>query len=112
MEELVRRHGFEGRCSGVRAVNLGVAEADSDRDAALDAYGEAGRLAIEEDGAEVICLGCGPMLGLRERLESTLAAPVIEGVPAAIKIAESMLGLGLNTSKVRSFRGREEAGVP
>lgn len=109
MEELVRRYGLEDRCSGVRAVDLGVAEADGDRDAAFNAYREAGQAAIR-DGAEVMCLGCGPMLGLRQRLEESLAAPVIEAVPAGILIAEAFLRLHLETSKARAFRVGGKAG--
>lgn len=103
MEELARRHGFGERCSGVEAVGLGVAAADADRDAAFGAYEAAGRAAIA-DGAEVLCLGCGPMLGLRERLEESLGAPVIEPVPAGVAVAEALLRLGLGTSKLGAFR--------
>jgi allantoin racemase len=106
MEELARRHGFAERCSGVEAVELGVAEADADRGAALGAYEAAGRRAIA-NGAEVLCLGCGPMLGLRERLEDALGAPVIEPVPAGIAVAEALLGLGLATSKLGAFMSPE-----
>jgi allantoin racemase len=104
MEELVRRYGLTERSAGVRAVSLGVAEADADRQGAFSAYRDAGEAAIRMDGAEVICLGCGPMLGLREQLEDSLGAPVIEGVPAAVLVVQSMVRLGLETSKVRAFR--------
>jgi allantoin racemase len=106
MEELVRGYGLEGRCSGVEPVALGVAEAEADRDAALAAYEAAGRRAIAA-GAEVLCLGCGPMLGLRERLERSLGAPVLEPVPAGVAIAETLLRLGLATSKLGAFQARE-----
>lgn len=105
MEELVWRYGLAERCSGVEAVALGVAAADADREAALAAYEAAGRVAIGR-GAEVLCLGCGPMLGLRERLERSLGAPVVEPVPAGIAIAESLLRLGLATSKLGAFGPR------
>jgi allantoin racemase len=103
MEELARRYGLAERCSGVEAVELGVAEADSDREAAFAAYEAAGRRAIEA-GAEVLCLGCGPMLGLREGLERALEVPVVEPVPAGVAVAEALLGLGLATSKRGAFR--------
>jgi allantoin racemase len=106
MEELVRRYGLAERCSGVEPVAMGVAEADADREAALGAYEAAGRAAIDA-GAEVLCLGCGPMLGLRERLEDALGAPVVEPVPAGLTIAEALLRLGLATSKLGAFGPRE-----
>jgi allantoin racemase len=103
MEELVRRYGLGERCSGVEPVAMGVAEADADRERALAAYEEAGRAAIGA-GAEVLCLGCGPLLGLRERLEEALGAPVVEPVPAGVAVAEGLLRLGLATSKLGAFR--------
>jgi allantoin racemase len=112
MDDLVRRYGFGERYSGTRAVSLSVADADSDREAAFQAYAEEGRKAIEADGAAVLCLGCGPMLGLRERLETSLRVPVIEGVPAAIVIAESLLRLRFTTSKARAFYSPEGLSVP
>lgn len=106
MEELVRRYGFEQRCAGVEAVDLGVADADADRGAAFEAYRDAGERAIAT-GAEVVCLGCGPMLGLRARLEGHLGAPVVEAVPAGVKLAESLVAVGLRTSKTRAYRTAE-----
>jgi allantoin racemase len=111
MEDLVNRYGLAARSAGVRAVDMGVAEAEEDRSAAERAYLAAGRTAIDTDHAEVLCLGCGPMLGLRDSLEASLGVPVIEGVPAAVVMAESLVGLGLTTSKARSFQSRDASGV-
>jgi allantoin racemase len=111
MEDLVNRYGLGARSAGVRAVDMGVAEAEEDRAAAERAYLAAGRKAIDTDHAEVLCLGCGPMLGLRDSLEAALGVPVIEGVPAAVVMAESLVGLGLTTSKARSFQSRDASGV-
>ncbi len=47
-------------------------------------------------------LGCGGMADLTERLTHDLGMPVIEGVSAAVKLAESLVSLvslGLGTSK-------------
>jgi allantoin racemase len=111
MEDLVRRYGLAERSVGVRPVDMGVAEAEEDRDAAGRAYLAAGRQALEVDRAEVLCLGCGPMLGLRDSLESALGVPVIEGVPAAVAMAENLVRLGLRTSKARAFQSRDASGV-
>jgi allantoin racemase len=103
MEELVKGYGLDERCSGMEPVAMTVAEADADREAAFAAYEAAGRAALAR-GAEVLCLGCGPMLGLRQQLEASLGAPVVEPVPAGVAIAESLLRLGLATSKLGAFR--------
>lgn len=107
IEDLVRLHGVESRCASVRASGLTVLEAHHDPDAAAVALEREGREAIERDGAEVLCLGCGGMVGLRERLESQLAVPVVEAVPAATTLIRGLVRQGLATSKVRAFKWPE-----
>ena len=60
-------------------------------------------LAVREDRAEVICLGCGGMAGLDEAVRRATAVPVVDGVTAAVKLAESNVALALSTSKVRTY---------
>ena len=58
---------------------------------------------MELDRAEVICLGCAGMAGLEEAITSELGVPVIDGVAAAVRLAEAVVGLGLKTSKVSTY---------
>ena len=74
-----------------------------DADAARRAVIAQARRAVEEDRAEVIVLGCGGMAGLDEQLTADLGVPVVEGVAAAVKLAEGLSDLHLSTSKVRTF---------
>jgi allantoin racemase len=48
-------------------------------------------------------LGCGGMAGLAEAVRERSGVPVVDGVPAAVTVAESLVRLGLTTSKVRTF---------
>lgn len=95
--------GLNARCASVRASRLSVLDLDEDPAAAVKAIVEQARLAIEVDGAEVICLGCGGMAGLDAKVREATGAPVVDGVSAAVALAESLVGLGLSTSKVRSY---------
>src|SRR5438552_14284985 len=56
IEDTVRLHGLEGRCASVRTTPLTVQDCERDPAAAEREIVRAGRLAIEEDGAEAICL--------------------------------------------------------
>jgi allantoin racemase len=55
--------------------------------------------AIQQDGADSIVLGCAGMSELAQELSSCLNVPVIDGVSAAVKLAESLHQLKLSTSK-------------
>ena len=100
--DLVAHYGIASRCAAVEATEVGVLELNEDPDGALSAMEAAGRRAIDA-GAEVLCLGCGAMVGGREALVRRLGVPVIEAVPAAVRLAESLVSLGLRTSKLRAF---------
>ncbi len=44
-------------------------------------------------------LGCAGMADLTAAVAQALGVPVIDGVAAAVKFAEALVGLGLGTSK-------------
>lgn len=61
--------------------------------------------AIEEDRCGAIVLGCAGMAGLVDYLRARLPVPVIDGVVAAVKFAEALVGGGLRTSKHGDLAG-------
>jgi allantoin racemase len=54
---------------------------------------------LAEDGAEALVLGCAGMTGFAEPLSQALGVPVVDGVAAAVQLAEALAALGLRTSK-------------
>lgn len=98
--DAVHHYGLSNRCASVRTTGMAVLDLESDGEKeTFDLILDGARKAIEEDGAEVICLGCAGMAGLDKQLEMTLGVPVIDGVVGALKLLEGMLGYGLRTSK-------------
>lgn len=103
IEDRLRLAGLDSRCAGVRASGLSVLQLEEDVDAAVAAIVEQAKRAVVEDGAEVLCLGCGGMAGLDEAVRQATNVPVVDGVTAAVLLAESLVRLGLSTSKVRTY---------
>ncbi|MFC5065622.1 aspartate/glutamate racemase family protein [Actinomycetospora atypica] len=95
--------GLDRRCAAIRASGLAVLELESDPARAVDAIAEQARAAVRDDRAEVIVLGCGGMAGLTGAVRERAGVPVVDGVPAAVTVAESLVRLGLTTSKVRTY---------
>lgn len=58
-----------------------------------DLLGDLAAQAIEEDAADVIVLGGGPLAGLRARLHERLGVPVVDGVICAARLAETTVAL-------------------
>lgn len=115
MEDLVKAYGLESRCASVRCTDVRVIDFEKNKKKAKDALLKAGRKAIEEDGAEVLCLGCAGMLELDQELEKELKVPVIDPVAAAVKMIEGIIDYGKKTSKISTFQppvAKEIKGYP
>jgi allantoin racemase len=103
IEDRLKLAGLSERCASVRASGLSVLELESDADRAVAAIVEQSRQAVQNDKAEVIVLGCGGMAELETQVAAATGVPIVDGVRAAVTIAESLVRLGLSTSKVRTY---------
>ena len=60
--------------------------------------------AIDEDRAEAIVLGCAGMADSRGGALREHGLPVVDGVAAAVKLAEGLVALNLRTSRVGGYQ--------
>jgi allantoin racemase len=92
-----------GKCASIRAVNIPPdveALFAGKEEEMFERLTEEARRAIDEDGAGVILLGSTTMHQAGDYMAAHLPAPVINPGPVAIKIAETLVQLGLSHSKV------------
>ena len=61
------------------------------------------RLAIDEDRAEAIVLGCAGMTDLAASFADEFGLPVLDGVACAVAMAEGIARIGLATSKFGGY---------
>jgi len=108
--DAVKHYGLAERCASVKTTGIPVLALESSEQDTQSLIEQAALKAIQEDGAEVICLGCAGMTGLDKYLEKSLGVPVVDGVVAALKLLEGLVGYGLHTSKRRAYAqpGRKE----
>ena len=84
--------GVLDRLAGDRALGLGVAElAEADR--TLAAMVDTGRRLRDEDGAEVLVMGCAGMAAYRAELSAATGLPVVEPCQAAAAMALGRIAL-------------------
>jgi allantoin racemase len=115
-EHLLEQYGFRHHCRRVRAAEIPVLDLEEAGSAALGRIIDECHRARDEDGIGAIVLGCGGMANLTETISREVNLPVIDGVTAAVKLAEALVGMGLGTSKhgdlafprPKSFVGRFE----
>jgi len=88
MMENVVRYGMKERLASFKSVDLGVLEFHQDEQETARRFRQAGREAVERDGAEVLILGCTATYGFYRELQEELGVPVIDSMIAAFKTAE------------------------
>ena len=82
--------GLSARMAGEHAIGLGVTEL-AQEDIVADRMTATAERLRNEDGADVIVLGCAGMARYRAPLETHLGCPVIDPSQAAVGMALAML---------------------
>ncbi|WP_454719956.1 MULTISPECIES: aspartate/glutamate racemase family protein [Cupriavidus] len=96
---LAERYGMKRFCREVHACDLPVLDLERPGSDARRIVAEACRRALARDGSDCIVLGCAGMADLCEEIAGAIGAPVIDGVSAAVKMAEGLVSIRLGTSK-------------
>ena len=93
-EALARKYHLQDALASVRAPDrewMGWEDRDK--------YLKTSELAIREDKAEVLVLGCAGMSGLDKVLQEELGVPVLDGIVCALIVASGFVRYGVATSK-------------
>jgi len=98
----LRALGIAPLLASSRAVGFSVMELARQAPDALDKAAAAARLAVAEDGADVLVLGCMSMAflpGVCEALSERAGVPIVNPVIAALKTAEAVACMRIAHSK-------------
>jgi allantoin racemase len=104
IEDNIVTYGFKTRCARVRASEVPVLELERPGSDACRTISLEIASALSNDGSDAIVLGCAGMADLANELSLEHGVPVIDGVAAAVKLAEMLYALGLRTSQAGEFR--------
>ncbi len=103
LENNLMKYGLAQKCARVRATDIPVLKLEEGDPATLYKIRSEIRVAIEQDGAEAIVLGCAGMADLMSDLSAEFGLPVIDGVAAGITFVEALVNNGLSTSKIGAY---------
>ncbi len=113
IEHNMHRYGLAARCARVRASEVPVLDLEIPGSGAVLKIGAEIARAKIEDRAEAVVLGCAGMTDLAEQLAQEYGLPVIDGVAAAVALAEGMARIGLRTSRLGGYAPpRKDKGIP
>jgi Asp/Glu/hydantoin racemase len=93
LSEIVSSYGPSNRLASIRIVERPVEDIGSHPLSFDDDFFQAGRRAVDEDGADVIILGGAVTAGMGRRLNERMGVPVLDGVSCAVRQAEVLASL-------------------
>ncbi|WP_312108245.1 aspartate/glutamate racemase family protein [Brevibacillus reuszeri] len=94
IRENVQKYGFSHKLASIRPLEMGVLDFQKDHEYTMNQIRKAAKEAIEQDGADVLVLGCTAELGFYEKLQEEFRIPVIDVSLAAVKYAEFSVNVG------------------
>jgi allantoin racemase len=103
IEHNLRKYGLIGRCARVRAAEVPVLALEARNPEACAKISAEISAAIRDDLADAIVLGCAGMADLADEFATTHGLPVVDGVAAAVTLAEGLVRLGLKTSRLGPY---------
>ena len=99
-EALIRRYNLGNQLASVRPLDSGAGTLDK-----LDLCERVSRDAVDEDGAEVIVLGCADLVGISFELQERLGLPVVDGIASGLSTLLGFIDQALFISKVKRYGG-------
>jgi allantoin racemase len=101
LRRLTWESGALDALASIRYIETSVLDVNQQPGAALERMVEQGRIAVEQDGADALVLGCMSMgfLDVAEQMSQELGVPVVNPSKAALKMTEATLSLGLAHSR-------------
>ena len=91
--ECAEEHGLAARLVSVRALDVPIPDITQAKDRFRDRLLEECTQAVEQDEAEVIIFGGGPIAGLARETAHLIPVPTLDGVSCAVRLAEAVTGL-------------------
>ena len=101
--ETARAHGLDGKLVAARAIPGPIPDITRAKDELKEKLRAECMRAMAEDDAEVVIVGGGPVAGLAREIRDEIPVPLIDGVSAAVKLAEAIVGLGPRPPRTGSF---------
>ncbi len=102
--ECVDYNGLASRLASIRCLDGPFDDIASVQDEKEDLLVDLCARAVDDDQAEVIILGGAPLAGLSARVAGRVPVPLVDGVAAAVRQAETLAALAPRKASVGSFR--------
>ena len=114
IENNLLKYGLNRRCSSIRACDVPVLDLEKNIVEVRNKITKEVLKARDDDGADVIVLGCAGMTDFSRALMVEHEIPVVDGIAAAVGLVSSLLKMKLKTSKQNGYicpRSKSYSGI-
>ena len=103
-QECVDWHGLAERCAGIYLLGGEVGAVSDVQEEKANLLVDLAAHAVQAGDADVVLLAGAPLAGLASRVRDRIPVPVVDGVVAAVKLAEALVALQPRKATVGTYR--------
>lgn len=101
--DCVERFGLAGRLASIRSIKAALGGIGTVQDDFRDTLVELARLAVEQDGADVVILAGAPLAGLAREVADQIPVPIVDGIAAGVRMAEAVVAMTCGAHRAGAF---------
>lgn len=101
--ETVQMHGLIDRLASIRCLNQPLRDVGTVQQDQESRLRELCKLAVEEDGADVLIIAGAPLAGLARTIRADIPVPLVDGVSSAVRHAETLIALATGRAHEGSY---------
>ncbi len=102
--EIVAWHGLSGRCAAIRTLDEAFKSIDDVAEEKEQVLVDLANRTVENDKADVIILAGAPLAGLANKIRERVPVPLVDGIQAAVTMAEGLVRLNPRKPTAGTFR--------
>jgi len=102
--EIVAWHGLSGRCAAIRTLDEAFRSIDDVQDEKEQVLIDLANSTVSNDAADVVILAGAPLAGMADKAKDRIAVPVVDGIQAAVTMAEGLVRLKPRKAVAGTYR--------
>ncbi len=102
--EIVDWHGLSGRCAAIQMLDSAFSNINDVADEKEQLLVDLANKVVSHNGADVVILAGAPLAGLATKLRERVPVPLVDGIQAAVTMAEGLVRLNPRKATAGTYR--------
>ena len=102
--EIVDWHGMSGRCAAIQMLDSAFTNINDVAEEKEQLLVDLANRVVTHNGADVVILAGAPLAGLATKLRERVPVPLVDGIQAAVTMAEGLVRLNPRKATLGTFR--------